>query len=341
MTPKTAKKSLAEMESDDGRSDSSVWEGHEREPISSLALEDRPDLLDRHGPIFILGCPRSGTTFLSNCVGSLDAVELFVGVLAPPRMMHLVGYRASRGEQPELMLSVMRDIFWQSFWRRCFFRSERVAQVILRRRNWSEIFWRRNLDDLKFCYDEPFLCFAIPEVAKHFPNSQFIHIVRDGRDNADSMERTYPQALSDAVLSDGRLANCKNSEIGMFRHFDRRFVPWWISRGQEDDFLGLSQYGRLLWMWKEMVTRAADTGRSIESKRYLEVKYEDFVTSPNSVGKRITEFLELTPNRRFFASLRNARVSSVGISQKRQPERKIQEANSVAGETLARFGYEL
>jgi hypothetical protein len=94
-------------------------------------------------------------------------------------------------------------------------------------------------------------------------------------------------------------------------------------------------------MWKEMVTRAADTGHSIGSKRYLEVKYEDFVTSPNSVGKRITEFLELTPNRRFFASLRNARVSSIGISQKRQPERKFQEANSVAGETLARFGYEL
>jgi len=54
-------------------------------------MEDRLFDLDDHDPLFILGCPRSGTTFLSNCIGALAGCREYVGVLAPPRLMHLVG----------------------------------------------------------------------------------------------------------------------------------------------------------------------------------------------------------------------------------------------------------
>ena len=67
---------------------------------SLLPLEDSPYLLDEHGPLFILGRPRSGTIFLSKCIADIPDVEEFVGVLAPPRIMHLIGYASITASQP-------------------------------------------------------------------------------------------------------------------------------------------------------------------------------------------------------------------------------------------------
>jgi len=42
-----------------------------------LSIEDSPYLLDNYNPVFILGCPRSGTTFLSTCIASIPNIEEF------------------------------------------------------------------------------------------------------------------------------------------------------------------------------------------------------------------------------------------------------------------------
>ena len=99
----------------------------------TLSLEDSPFLLEEHGPIFIVGCPRSGTTFLEDCIAAARQVEAFTGVLVSPRLLHLIGDRASRREDVESLLLVMRDSFWQAFWRRVFFFSERVGEVASRK----------------------------------------------------------------------------------------------------------------------------------------------------------------------------------------------------------------
>ena len=46
-----------------------------------LHLEDSFLRLDALGPVFIMGCPRSGTTFLVDCVAALSRVEAFTGIL--------------------------------------------------------------------------------------------------------------------------------------------------------------------------------------------------------------------------------------------------------------------
>jgi len=196
--------------------------------LDDLPIEDQPSSLDNHGPIFILGCPRSGTTFLSSCIAAIPNIREFVGVLAPPRLMHLIGTVESEDTRDALLSSV-RDIFWQSFWRRYYFRHEQIALLTSRTIRLRELLAKPSLEGKLFCYKEPFLCFAIEHFAAHFPNAKFLHIIRDGRDNADSMERTYGDALSDDVLSDDLLSYNKVSEIGFWNRVDGFNHPWWNS----------------------------------------------------------------------------------------------------------------
>jgi hypothetical protein len=306
----------------------------------NLPVEDSPYLLDEHGPIFVLGCPRSGTTFLSRCIGSVENVEEFVGILAPPRLMHLIGYKASLGEDVSTLLFVMRDVFWQSFWRRRYLLRERFMQPLRRRKSPLSVFQKPSLEGVLFCYKEPFLCFAVEQIAQHFPGSRFIHIIRDGRDAADSMERTYPNSLSDRVLTDERLVRNKNAEIGIYRTHDRYYLPWWIPQGEEDRFIGCSPYGRSVWMWKEMVSRVIECSRSIDSERYLELRYESVVSNPDAIAELILGFLGSEASGRLSRKLRKPRKVTVGIAKKRQSHETLDEATQIAGDLLRQLGYE-
>ncbi len=303
-----------------------------------LATEDSPHLLDNHGPLFILGCPRSGTTFLSECLSTIDCIEEFVGAIAPPRLMHLIGNSGAHGDHRHYLL-LMRDIFWQAFWRRRLRQSDRLLQVLQGKRSITNVLRPLSLDGAIFCYKEPFLCFAVEQVAAHFQNSRFIHIIRDGRDNADSLERTYPEALSDAVLSTVSLAERKSSEIGVWRMCGSHCIPWWVEQGSERAFVACSVYGRYIWMWKEMVARVIKMGKELGDKRYIELRYEETVSSPAESASRLVDFLGVGVNRGLLRALRRAKKDSIGIGGRRQSSAHLLEAESIAADLLESLGY--
>lgn len=93
----------------------------------------------------------------------------------------------------------------------------------------KSFFFPPSLSGLTFCYKEPFLCFAAKEFAEHFPSARFIHIIRDGRDNADSLCRSYGDALSDKVLTSQILSLSKVSEIGFYKTSSGFNYPYWVS----------------------------------------------------------------------------------------------------------------
>ena len=304
-----------------------------------LPIEDSPYKLNEHGPIFILGCPRSGTTFLSQCLAPIDGLEEFVGIIAPPRLMHYIGNPAIEKNMPFLMDSV-QDIFWQSFWRRIYFKDEKLVQLLNKNTSVKQFLKKPSLEGALFCYKEPFLCFAAEQFAEHFANAKFIHIIRDGRDNADSMDRTYPHALSDEVLKDPFLAKNKVSEIGMWREYKEHCIPWWIENGNEETFIGYSKFERNVLMWKEMVKRA----RHLKDKfadRYYEIRYEDFVLNPLEEATAILKFLHVDLNKRVEQKLKKAFSSSVGISKTNMSAQKIEAANRIAGDLLSQLNYTL
>ncbi len=303
-----------------------------------LPLEDQPERLDQHGPIFILGCPRSGTTFLANCLARLDEVESFVGIIAPPRLMHLLGRVPDDETSNELMLSI-RDTFWQSFWRRRLSRPERLGLALAGQSSWLDVRRAPGIQDGLFMYKEPFLCFAAEKFARQFTAARFIHIIRDGRDNADSMERTYPDALADHVLSDERMVRNKNSEIGMSREINGLHIPWWVPETEHEMFMSAERFGRCLMMWREMTLRARALS-TIGSRRYIEIRYDALVNAPQAELEALCKFISAKPNGRMRKFAKSASKSSVGISSQRMtPERKAI-AEQVAGPLLRSLGYD-
>ena len=58
------------------------------------------------------------------------------------------------------------------------------------------------------------------------PDAPIVHIVRDGRDCANSLVESYD------VLSDEKLTHLKGSEMRLGRPYDERFVPWWVEEGR-------------------------------------------------------------------------------------------------------------
>ena len=304
-----------------------------------LPMEDSPYQLQEHGPVFILGCPRSGTTFLSQCLAAIDGLEEFVGILAPPRLMHQIGNPDSGMDVPSLLLSV-QDIFWQSFWRRLYYKDQKLIQLLRKNISVRQFFEKPSLKNSIFCYKEPFLCFAAKEFSAHFSKAKFIHIIRDGRDNADSMDRKYKHALSNEVLQDPFLASNKVSEIGSWRNHDGYCIPWWIEKGKEDKFIKFSKYERNVLMWREMVTRARELKENIPD-RYFEIRYEDFVQNPMIEATAILKFLEVDLNRRIEKKLKKAFSTSVGISKSNIAQDKRQAANEIAGSLLTQLNYSL
>lgn len=133
--------------------------------LDKFHLKDRPSLLDDHGPIFLMGCPRSGTTFLSECMSGIPGICEFVGVLAPPRLMHFLG-RSIGSSQSLPILDIVRDIFWQQFWRTVYTRGDRVKRWLNGKISFVEMVGKPDLSGKIFCYKEPFLCFAGKDFAK-------------------------------------------------------------------------------------------------------------------------------------------------------------------------------
>jgi len=307
--------------------------------IDNLPLEDQPFSLDKHGPIFIMGCPRSGTTFLSNIFALVSDYEEFIGVLAPPRLMHYIGNMPDGTEKINLM-HVVRDIFWQSFWRRRVSRLEKLKKVLNKSLPISKLFSKKNyFEKSSFCYKEPFLCFAAKDFALYFPNAVFIHIIRDGRDNADSLDRTYPDALSDEVLMSDLLSLNKVSEIGFWENIDGFNVPYWVPEHERLNFHSMSKFERCVIMWREMVLMGRELKDMLPKDRYYEIRYEALVQNPIDEGQKILDFLGKEMSNTVKNKLNKAYSSSVGISKNRINPEKMEKANSLAGNLLNELGY--
>jgi hypothetical protein len=304
-----------------------------------LPLEDSPFKLDQHGPVFILGCPRSGTTFLSECLAAVRGVEEFVGVLCPPRICHLLACE-DRGDREAALLAGIRDVFWNAFWHRRYSRAERAVQVLRGRMSIGTALRSPTLDGVLFCYKEPFLCFAAEKFARHFSAARFVHIVRDGRDNADSLERTYPHALSDSTVTSDFLSSNKNSEIGLWEKLDGVNVPWWVPAADAPRFGGLSRYERCVLMWREMTRRARAGGRHFPD-RYFELRYEDLVREPVRWGKALMAFLGREYDRWVHRAFMQAFAGSVAIAQRNQDPQRLRNAETIAGLLLRELGYDL
>jgi len=286
----------------------------------------------------VLGCPRSGTTFLMEILNTLPDVECLTGTLLPVSIPQIVN---AADLSPTLYdaLAVGFERALDDYMASGRFRSRAAAL-----QKWvnapsgvkglyDAVRRRRSLNRL--IYKEPFLSFAPEFVYYALPNANIIHIYRDGRDCANSLVRTYD------VLSDDNLTHLMGAEMRLGRKVGPSYVPWWVEDGREEEFLAATPFGRAIWMWAYMVRRC-DHFFSLPdvkaSGRVMLLRYEDLVQSPDEYGEQILAHLGLPSSKGFRRRLQTAHTGSIGKHEgRRTPE--LDEAERIAGPELARYGY--
>jgi hypothetical protein len=111
-----------------------------------------------HRPVFIIGAPRSGTTFLGSCIGRLPEVSYHF--------------------EPKLTKAAVRCVYDGSW-------SERQSAAVFRL-SYSALLLASLHGGRRFADKNPENSFVVPFLAATLPGAQFVHIIRDGRDAAVS-----------------------------------------------------------------------------------------------------------------------------------------------------------
>lgn len=256
-------------------------------------------------PIFIIGAARSGTTFLGDCIGRIPEVTYH--------------------HEPPATKAAGRYVYeglWGERRSRWFFRLVYRWMVRVERDG-----------DLRFAEKTPTNIFLIPFLSTAFPDAQFIHIIRDGRDAASS-HMHKPWLRAEDAWSGER-------EPGGYLH-----GPWpkfWVEPERREEFLRTSDARRMAWAWRRYTETGLREGPALGAARYHELRYEDLVRHPLDEGERILDFLGIRakPSRDvFLTAAQRADDSSVGTWRTTFYPSEVTEIEAEAGPLLRRLGYD-
>ena len=275
-------------------------------------------------PVFIVGCPRSGTSFLYHLLLSaggfaefrtqmnvFDVLEPVYGDLSVPKhkakMMHewlrSKAFTVSGLQAEEIRSKVLSE---------CRGASDFLRIVM------DEVARKQGVDRWIDC--TPTNIPHLLRIKKDFPDALIIHIIRDGRDVALSLDR---------------------------RGWSRP-LPW-------DRDKGLLAAG-LYWEW---IVRKGRQFASRLQPDYFEVMYEDLVREPAETLQRLAVFLQhdldyariqqasigsvKTPLTSFKEDLEKGRFAPVGRWKDKDkfPRDKLVSFESLVGNYLAQLGYAL
>lgn len=275
--------------------------------LRNPALRRRPSVraLDPrlHRPIFIIGAPRSGTTFLGDCIGRMPEVSYHF----EPRLTKALAGCAYDGS-------------WDG---------RRSARVF--RMSYSALLLAALHGGRRFAEKTPENSFLVPLLAATFPDAQFVHIIRDGRDAAVShAEKPW---LTAAAAGDGRR--------GPAGHLRGPYPRWWVEPDRREEFSAVPDIVRTAWCWRRFTEAGLDGLATLARGRAIQVRYESVVSDPMGAAAALGEFLGASAagQQALRAGLAQASGNSVGRWRKALGEREITEVEREIGPLLTRLGY--
>jgi hypothetical protein len=283
---------------------------------------DRP--IGRNPYLFVVGCPRSGTTLLQRMLDNHPILAVANDTHFIPRVIDGLPPDVDPPLNPEL---VERVRTYKRFYRmelpdaavyeaakKCGTYREFVGSLYseLGRLRGKPLAGEKTPDYVR----------RLPFLHALFPRTKTIHIIRDGRDVALS-------ALEWAREDRG----------------PGRLELWW-----EEPVAVCA-----LW-WRWQVGMGRRDGKELGPDLYREVTYEDLAAHPEAVLRDLTNFLDLPFSRKMLAYHEGKVRSELGLSAKkawlppvvglrswraRMPERDLQLFEALAGDLLCELGYEL
>lgn len=280
----------------------------------TLALAGR-----RKAPVFVLGCPRSGTTVLYHMLLSAGGFAVYraesnVFNLLAPRF----GGMRSASDRRNLMKCWLKSVL---------FRVSGLDAAQIEAKIMAEC--RREGDFLRLVMEEvarsqsvarwadctPEHLLSMEEIKRQIPDALFIHIIRDGRDVALSYIQqgwSYP-------------------------------LPW-----DRNERLGVAG---LYWVW--IVRKGREQGKRLGAD-YQEVRFEDLIANPQQTLSRLGDFVahdldysriqragigSVSQPNTSFAGESAERFSPVGRWKTKMSPEQIADFEALVGNCLNELGY--
>jgi hypothetical protein len=207
-------------------------------------------------PVFVVGCPRSGTTFLYHILLSAGNFAVY---RAESQAFHLLEPRFGDLGRETNQRKLLAAWFESRLFTATGLDRATLEQAILQDCRNGGDFLRIVMESVarqqrvhRWAECTPDHILFLPRIRATIPGALVIHIIRDGRDVALSMERQgWPNQL-----------------------------PW--------DRRRRSIAGALYWEW--MIRRGRRDGAEL-GDHYIEVHYEDLVANPHEVLRRLGIFI--------------------------------------------------
>ncbi len=255
-------------------------------------------------PIFILGSPRSGTTFLGSCITELPEVSYHFEPIATKAAAKYV-YESS----------------WSLGKSKWFYRT--VYSWLMRIYGDS---------DLRFAEKTPRNCFLVNFLSQTFPNAKFVHIIRDGRDAALSHSKK-PWLQSASVVSGKR-------EPGGYRFGP--YARFWVERERVSEFELTSDIHRCIWAWRRYTESILKSASHLPKTRYYELRYENLVSNSTQEADQLLDFLNISSvssRKSFHKAVSTVRPDSVGLWKKELSYEQLHCIEEESGQLLRNLKY--
>lgn len=255
-------------------------------------------------PLFIIGSPRSGTTFLGNCLSKLATI--------------------SYHHEPVATKAAARYVY-EARW--SLDQAERFYRFVY---GWLS---RIHLDgNLRFAEKTPRNCLIVPFLRQVFPQAQFIFIARDGRDAA--LSHSKKPWMQSAMASSGHW------EPGGYAFGPT--ARFWVEPERRAEFEATSDLHRCIWNWRRFNEAAIAGLQGLPPDQLLELRYEQLVHHPSLAGQCIRQFLGLEGQQdgsqdSFLQALNQAQTTSVGLWRQELGQAELELIEQEAGALLKAY----
>lgn len=158
-----------------------------------------------------------------------------------------------------------------------------------------------------------------------FPDSIFVHVVRDGR------------AVANSWLQMKWWGGYRGTENWLWGNLPQEYFDEWMKNKRSYVVLaGIA--------WKLLMDSFEEAEKNIDPSRYMRIRYEDLVARPSETIQRVFHILNIPINNNMRSSLAAAeklRDSRVYAYQKDLNREQLRILNLSLAEKLARYGYQV